>query len=364
MKSELTSMDLHFLVRELQEMIGAKIDKIYQQEEDKQDFLFVISKIGSHKMLLRVKLPSLAYLTEFKAVFPEKPPGFCVFLRKYLLNARIKEVRQKGFERILEIAIDAKENQYTLIIELFSKGNMVLLDENNKIKGLLESQNWEARTIRGGTLYHYPPEQVNSKKITMQEFEKLVTTSQMDAIVKCFAIELGLGGFYAEELCKRINVPKEKKRLSYDELQNAYREMMRMINSPIKANVSGSEILPIETHLPAEKNFDTFSQAIDETLTEKMESVSEKKEAKEKVTKAKKLSLVIEKQEERLKELEASALENQRKGELIYEKYTEVKELLDNINSDRKKMTWEEMKKKYKNVTFDEKKGTVTIELV
>jgi predicted ribosome quality control (RQC) complex YloA/Tae2 family protein len=97
-------------------------------------------------------------------------------------------------------------------------------------------------------LYHYPPEQTNSKKLTMQEFEKIVTGTSMDAIVKCFAIELGLGGFYAEELCHKINVSKDKKRLSYDELHSAYRELMRLFNTPIKANVSGDEILPIENY--------------------------------------------------------------------------------------------------------------------
>jgi predicted ribosome quality control (RQC) complex YloA/Tae2 family protein len=197
----------------------------------------------------------------------------------------------------------------------------------------------------------------------MQEFEKIVTGTSMDAIVKCFAIELGLGGFYAEELCHKINVSKDKKRLSYDELHSAYRELMRLFNTPIKANVSGDEILPIETSKNPDKTFESFSQAIDETLTEKMETVTDKKEAKEKVTKTKKISLVIEKQAERLVELEKSIVENQRKGELIYEKYMEVKELLDNINADRKKMSWDEMKKKYKDVTFDEKKGTVTVDL-
>ena len=367
MKSELTSLDLHFMAREMQALVGSRVDKVYEQKDDLKDFLLIFHKSGSGKLMLRVRLPGLAYLSQYKPDFPETPPGFCMFLRKYLGGAKVLEVRQRGFERILEIAFDAKEKKLTLVCELFSKGNMVLLDAEGKIKGLLESQNWESRTIRGGTKYQYPPEQANTLKMPMAEFEKIVTGTAFDAIVKTFAIELGLGGFYAEELCRKAGIAKDKKRLNLDELQKAYSEMNRMINSAITANFSQGEIMPIGTTLEPEKSFGSFSEAIDETLTQKIESATEKKEAKEKQTKEKKIANVITKQEERLQELENEISENQKKGELIYENYQEVKELLDAINSDRKKMGWEELKKKYARnkliKSINEKTGTVDVEL-
>src|SRR4030043_2301249 len=106
MKSELTSLDLYYLVKEFQQLVGARVDKIYEQSEDKKYFLLVFHKPSLGKLMLRIHLPNLAYLTEYKQAFPETPPGFCVFLRKHLAGGKIKEVRQKGFDRILEIVFD------------------------------------------------------------------------------------------------------------------------------------------------------------------------------------------------------------------------------------------------------------------
>jgi predicted ribosome quality control (RQC) complex YloA/Tae2 family protein len=109
MKTELTSLDLHYLVREFQGLVGARVDKVYEQSDDLKDFMFQFRKGGEGRIMLRIKLPGIAYLTESKGSYPETPPGFCVFLRKHIGGSRIVEVRQRGFERILEIVFDAKE---------------------------------------------------------------------------------------------------------------------------------------------------------------------------------------------------------------------------------------------------------------
>ena len=117
----------------------------------------------------------------------------------------------------------------------------------------------------------------------------------------------------------------------------------------------------------AEKEYESFNKALDDVLTEKVVKEAQETFVKEKQTKEDKTNLIIKKQEERLKALEKSITENQRKGELIYEHYNEIKELLNNINLDRKKMSWEELKKKYKKnkliKEIDEKKGIVTVDL-
>ncbi len=351
MKYETTSLDLYYLVREFQELVGARVDKFYEQSEDKKEFLFVFHKTGAGKLMLRIHLPNLAYLTDYKQTFPDTPPGFCMFLRKHLGNGRIKEVRQKGFDRILEIVFDTKEGVRILICELFSKGNMVLVDEEYRIKGLLESQNWEARTIRGGVKYEYPPEQLITPSISEEQLKEIISKSKMDLIVKTFAVDLGLGGLYAEELCKRAGIGNDKKKLDDKEIRKLYVELKKLFDERIKANEINDEIVPFDLMLSSDKKdyYESFSKALDDNLSIKAAGAAEEKVAKEKQTKHDKVSLVIVKQEQRLKELEQSIIDNQRKGELIYEHYQEIKELLDNINIDRKKMSWEELKRKYKN---------------
>jgi len=62
MKQEITSLDLHFLAKELQVLIGGKVDKIYEQEENKKEFLFRFHVPGKGKMQLRISLPGLRRL--------------------------------------------------------------------------------------------------------------------------------------------------------------------------------------------------------------------------------------------------------------------------------------------------------------
>jgi predicted ribosome quality control (RQC) complex YloA/Tae2 family protein len=368
MKSEITSLDLHFLVTELQALVGSKVDKVYEQELDKRDFLFVFHKTGKGKLMLRVKLPSFVYMTGHKQLFPESPPGFCMFLRKYLGGSRVKDIRQKGFERILEIVFEAKTGDLTLVCELFSKGNMILLEESQKIKGLLESQNWQSRTIRGGATYEYPPSQADVLAMSEKDFGKIILETKRDSIVKTLAVDLGLGGLYAEELCVRSGLKKEDQKLDNQRISKLYAALKDMLAEPIKANRSNDELLPIGLKtIEQGQAFESFNQLLDSVLTDKIATAAEAKDAKEKKGKNDKIRLVISKQEERLAELEKNIEDNQRKGELIYEHYVEVKELLEKINQDRKKMAWEELKEKYKGnkmlVYIDEKKGVVQVEL-
>ena len=62
---------------------------MYEQSSDLKDFLFMFHKTGQGRLMLRVLLPKAAYLSEYKPAFPDSPPGFCTFLRKYLSQARV-----------------------------------------------------------------------------------------------------------------------------------------------------------------------------------------------------------------------------------------------------------------------------------
>ncbi|MBU1199398.1 MAG: NFACT family protein [Nanoarchaeota archaeon] len=366
MKQELTSLDLHYLVKEFQSLVGARIDKIYEQDEDRNEFLFIFHISGVGKQMLRIKLPELCYMTEYKQLFPDTPPGYCMFLRKHLSGARIREIRQKGFERILEIVFTTKAGIRTMICELFSKGNIVLVDEEQKIRGLLKSQNWQARTVRGGVKYEYPPEQTNTSVLSQDQFKEVVSKSKMDSIVKTLAVDFGLGGFYAEELCKRAKIDKDKK-LDDKSVASVYNALQNMFNLDIKANNVDGQLVPFKLSVDEGKQYETFNKLLDDVFSDKIVKDAESKVASVKQGKESKVSVIIRKQEERLISLEKGITENQRKGESIYEHYQELKELLDNINSDRKKMNWEEVKKKYKKnkliKSIDEKTGKIVVDV-
>jgi predicted ribosome quality control (RQC) complex YloA/Tae2 family protein len=368
MKTTLSALDLYFLVKEFKILIGGKVDKIYEMKEDKKDFLFTFHVTGRGKMMLRFKLPGLVYLTTIKEAYPETPPGYCMFLRKYLTNARLKDVRQEGFERILNFTFerwneDAPETVH-LIVELFSKGNMMLCDEDMKIKNPLENQHWTGREIRAHQPYGFPPTTTNTPLLTEQEIVERIAASDKESIVKTLAMDFALGGDYAEEICTRTHIPKDKKNIDDKERTALAHSLKYLLNEAIMPIKIGNNILPFafSSILGDKIAYDTYSQALDANFSLKQDQKDEIIH-QEKTAKAER---ILHEQEQKIKGFELSAQENQRKGEIIYEHYLDVKTALEDIKTMAKKQGWLAVKQKYKDHAFvkeiDEKKGTITVE--
>ena len=89
MKQELSSLDLYYLIKEFQIMIGGKIDKVFQKD---QVFLIQMHLPGKGKKYLRISLPSLIYLSEYKETF-EDSGKFGLSIRKHVKNTRIREIK-------------------------------------------------------------------------------------------------------------------------------------------------------------------------------------------------------------------------------------------------------------------------------
>ena len=76
MQSEITVLELKYLVKELQVLVGSRVDTIYQPDE----FYVQVHKAGTGKMLLRIEKNAL-WITQKKPempsiyVFPESKPS-------------------------------------------------------------------------------------------------------------------------------------------------------------------------------------------------------------------------------------------------------------------------------------------------
>ncbi len=377
-KKELSAFELSFIAREMQELTDGKVDKIYQISNE--EFLFQFHVPNKGRKMLKIILPSMIFFTKNKPETPEKPMGFCMFLRKYLNNARIREVKQKGFERIIELGFSTKDAQnnivkYILVIELFRKGNIILCDESMKIISPLETQRWSGREIRKGEKYKLPELRKNPFSLDRGELKEMFDKSDKESVVKFLAIELGLGGVYAEEICLRAGIDKnetpKKAKPEAAKIFTAIGELKEEAPAPksISKNEKPIDIIPIELkHYKTytKTDFATYSEALDSQLT-----VSVEKKQVEKVSKhekeIKRVEVMIKEQEKTVQNFTQSYEENQRKAEFIYENYQQINELLEQIRKAREKHSWREIKEKLKNHKvvrdINEKDGKITIEL-
>lgn len=370
MKHEITALELEFLIKEFQELVDGKIDKIYHVVPKEIVLQLHIPNIG--KKLLRIT-PNFIYLASQKADVPEKPSNFCVYLRKHLGNARIKKISQKDFERIAEVIFETKERKYIMIVELFDKGNIVLCDENYIILRPLENQVWKDRRIMPKEKYLGPRQKFDFSNLNEGVLKEAL--KQKKELVKMLATNLGLGGTYAEEICLIAGIDKNKKELSASEIKQVF-EAVKKLKSKTKnprivyKNREVIDIVPIELSkykLFEQKKFRKYNEAFDEILTEKIIEKREKEAKSGQQKQTEKIETIIKAQEKRLAELEKEAEESRKNAESIYEKYSIINEILSEIKKARKKYSWDEIKKKLKGhkivKEINEKTGEIIVEI-
>ncbi len=158
-------------------LTGARIQKI--QQPTRREFVFTLRNLSETRKFYINITPQFFHVcfmnkeNEAKRLLeiPQKPPMFCMQLRKYLENSRIAKVNQPEFERILEFYIETynevSEKIYLcLAIELMGKhSNVVLYNyDTNIIVGCAHNVGAEKsreREMAGGLPYVYPTRQSN-----------------------------------------------------------------------------------------------------------------------------------------------------------------------------------------------------------
>ena len=151
MKKQLSSMDLHFLLKELEILKNSRVDKIYQP--GKNTVVFSLYKTNAGKKLLKINIGQSIYFDEKEDY--EEVLGFGMLLRKHIDGYFLADIVQIKPERIAKFSFKSKDSVKYLYIELFGKGNAVLCDENNIIINSLEHHEFKDRTIKPKLKYKY-----------------------------------------------------------------------------------------------------------------------------------------------------------------------------------------------------------------
>lgn len=343
-KKSLSSMDYTALVREFQSLIGAYIRKAYQPERE-----VVVLRLNTRdgRKDLVIRTGKAIYLSDKGPENPPQPTGFAMMLRKYLANGRITSIEQQEFDRIIRIGVQ-KEEGYELIIEGFGDGNIILV-KNGRIIQPLISRAWRHRTIRAREDYEIPPSLANPMKMTMEEFNGILRSSERD-VVRTLAMDVNLGGSYAEELCLRCGIEKERmcSSITSEEMAKLFRmakEIFEGLNTLqpgiVIEDETPKDVLPFPLKIYNNTTFtpmDTFNQAVEEHFTRLAER------GERRVNPAiLKIKRTIEQQKSTILELEKAAVENRERAERLFLRYQEFEEVLKEIIEYGEKHGWSEM---------------------
>ncbi len=369
MKKQLSSIDLHYLVEELQALKGSRIDKIYNPEKNLVVFSFFKSNEG--KRLLKIHVGQSMFLSEEKDDY-EDILGFGQLLRKHLDGYSLTEIWQIEPERIAKLEFKSKSDKKHLYIEFFGKGNAILCDEKDVIINSLEHHEFRDRTIKPKIIYKYPVMGYNIFDLDKKKITDLLVNSKKETLVICLAVELGFGGIYSEEACMLAGIDKNKnpKGIEGAEISSALSSVKKIISKKIEPEVilqDGNPVDVVPFELEYYKNFQkkTFPN-FSEALSFFYAHFKEIKET-EFDKKMKSLQRIIEEQKTAILKLKEEEKESREKGELIYHKYSLIKEILDEVNKASKKYSWKEIKEKLKEhkiiKEINEKERKVVVEV-
>jgi len=325
---ELTNLELHFIVQELQRLVGTHLEQVYGAGDERFRLKFRGASGGEVIVDLKRKL---IYFTKRVEKSEAEPDDFVSGLRRRLENAKVEAVEQHKFDRVVVFRLRSKEGTFNLIIEIFSNGNIVVCDDSLAIVQCLRREEWKDRKIAVHEKYIFPhsgpfePGALGDAKLDAMMTEK--------HIIATLARAVPLGTIYLEEALAKADIsPTEKgrevetKRLKA--LASAIKEIMTAKVFSVHHLERGPQFscYPLSDYESAKRTeYKTLSECIDEALAAApAEPAVDQKLLHEK----EKLEHALREQKEALAGFEKEEAESREKADAIYASYQEVEEKL------------------------------------
>ncbi len=358
----MSSFDIAAIVTELKSLIThAWISNVYQLNS-----IFIIkfrTKEGNVELLIEPQ--KRIHLTKYIRPKPKYPSKFCMTLRKYLRNQRVLNIQQHQFDRVVELdigrLIPGKEegiSQNKLIIEFFERGNLVLLESDGKVLIALNYRTMRDRRIIPKREFNFAPSRgLDIKNLTFDEFTKIFKNGKQD-LIRTLLANLNIGPIYAEEICFRAQLDKNIQVLDitdeniqklYDSLQSLLVNLNPKNIKPIIYEINSKLFLaPIELlqfSSAKKKIYKTFNEAADEFFSSKEELKIIDTEVKEKKIELTKTEKILKNQLKAIQQLQKDSERYRRLGDILYQYFQEIDELLNSIRNARNNgRSWEEIK--------------------
>ena len=205
------------IASELQQLSGARIDKIFQPNKNNIILGFYFNKTNYALNICTNPSNYRIHLTTHPKKNPQVAPNFCMVLRKHLIGLHIKNIITDSLERVITIEFEGFDDiddiiSKKLIIELMGKHcNVVLLDDENIIIDSLKHINNEntLRTIMPHIKYTYPTTQKRNflECTDFEEFIKNVDIKDFTTFVNSFSnIYNGISKKFINQIINKLNI--------------------------------------------------------------------------------------------------------------------------------------------------------------
>ena len=227
---ELSSIELFKIISVLNKEIESDnlyLNNIYQVMND--SYLFRLHQVGKSKKYVMVN-PKIGIWESKYDIEKDESTGYVTSLRRNLLRARLIKFEQPPGERICIIHFETKKGKRKVICEFFREGNIIVVDENNKILSCLRKLKVRHREIFPGSIYEFPPLKATSIENFQKEDLENIYENDLE-IAKWIGRNYSLSKKYIEEILERISIDKEKEcnKLSSNEIKKLENEILELV---------------------------------------------------------------------------------------------------------------------------------------
>jgi predicted ribosome quality control (RQC) complex YloA/Tae2 family protein len=325
MVKQVSGVEISFLLREMEPLVGAKVEKVYNRGE-----IFYIHLYTGESKVITLWPGKGLYIGNGE--HDRTPSNFCMLLRKHLRSSKITKIEQLGLERIVKIHFQ-KEEDFILVLEVVKPGNLVLV-KDGMIVFPLHIRKYGSRWIKPKE--EYAPPSPNKKIMDFSGSDK-------QDIVRFLAVDVGLGGKYSEELCLRSGVKKdiplrEMKKGDAEELEKSLQELVHQKPEP---QIIDGELVPTRMKLFSSKKGEAYG-----SLSEAVRAYLQEEEKGEVVKEDMSISRKIS---EDVSVFEKKALEARRKAEIIMRDFDAIQTIVRGISQAVESYGWEKTKELLKD---------------
>ncbi len=366
---EITALEIGLLVRELKGSVEfSRIRKFYDLGSGA--FKIAFYKNGETH-LVYIKLLRTINITSFSEPADEATQ-FAMAVRKRIENSVVDTIEQENHDRIIKFNLD--KGKRTIILEMYGKGNMFLIDSEGTIEACYRTNIHAAHQIKVGTKYEYPKSSSEDPlAIDRKAAERIASgIGTGKSLIAETAKILNVGPMYLEDIITRAGLDPRAASISEKQRQNIAEQILvfgRRIatetpriyynSDGAAADFAACSIAKYESM--KSKNFATMSSLLDELYLHERSSVPDT--AKE--GRLKELKLNIEKQEQLLSQLSADTAEYAKYGKRILEKMNIINALCAYLK-ENKRATLDDVKSEFPELEVKEldlKNKTVKITL-
>ena len=192
--------------------LGGRIEKVMQPERD-EIILQLRSTEGGKRLLINAGTGPRISFTDLTRENPAQAPMFCMLLRKHLTGARLADIRQEGFERVVTLEFDTRDEMgfactRRIVAEIMGKySNLIFTDGDGKIISALKTVDFSTsaqRQVLPGMRYELPPAQDkdNPLEVDFARFAELYAAESPDKPLDKFILSrfCGISATVAREM--------------------------------------------------------------------------------------------------------------------------------------------------------------------